>query len=65
MPVTNIEKTPDSEKRKSTLTRNIADINKNLNNTEKQPKNADTISKASVDVERNADLNTERSVVFG
>ena len=38
MSATNIEKTPESEKRKSTLTRNIADINKNLNNTEKTVK---------------------------
>ena len=35
MTVTNIEKTLESEKRKSTLNRNIADLNKTLNNTEK------------------------------
>ena len=38
MSATNIEKTPESEKRKSTLNRNIADINKNLNNMEKTAK---------------------------
>ena len=38
MSARNIEKTLESEKRKSTLTRNIADINKNLNNTEKTVK---------------------------
>ena len=36
MSATNTEKTPQSEKRKSTLTRNITDINKILNNTEKK-----------------------------
>ena len=38
MSAANIEKTPESEKRKNTLTRNLADINKNLNNTEQTVK---------------------------